>query len=73
MKLSLYKFLSNRGSNPVSHPNPSKTQVDKFDKNPEIFKIQNSERYKNSDRNYKPFKSDCWKSHGGGAMEQGVS
>ena len=34
-----------------------------------MFKIQNSERYKNSDQSYKPFKSDRWKSHRGGTMK----
>ena len=51
---------SKRSSNPILHPNSIKTEVDRFDENSEIFKIQNSKRYKNSDRSYKTFKSDSW-------------
>ena len=53
-------MLSNRGSNPALCSHLSKTQVDQFDKNSETLKIQNAEGCKNSDRNYKPFKSGRW-------------
>ena len=69
---SQYTNLPNRGSNPV-FTQTTKTEGDKFEENSEKLKIQNLERYKNSDQNYKTFKSDTWKRHWGQGGREGIS
>ena len=61
IKLRLKSILVNQ--TPPKHVD--KKYIKNSNKNSEKFKIQNLQRYKNSDRNYKPFKSDRWKKHGG--------